>query len=169
MRKIQKALVIFLSLTMIIGLFGIPAEVTQAAETKEGLYAVEGFYIKSISKSDNKLKITTYKSKQMTAMIDDHIILKKGKTFTFVLDKKAKYWIEYYLSGNVKKSSLNKIQKAIKISKKHKDVYEYAFETNNSDLESGDYPRLYIIVNEKGKVEEIQYNEGGFDILDYEE
>lgn len=169
MRRIQKTIIVILSLTMIIGLFGIPAEVAQAAETKEGLYAVEGFYIKSISKSDSKLKITTYKSKQMTAMIDDHIIYKKGKTFTFVLDKKAKYWMEYYLSGDVKKSSLNKIQKAIKISKKNKDVYEYAFETNKTNLGSGDYPRLYIIVNEKGKVTDIQYNEGGFDILEYEE
>ena len=77
--------------------------------------------------------------------------------------------MEYYLSGNVKKSSLKKIQKAIKISKKNKDIYEYAFETDNYDLESEDYPRLYIIVNEKGKVTDIQYNEGGFDILDYEE
>ena len=169
MRKIQKALVIILSLTMIIGLFGIPAETAHAAETKEGVYGVEGFYIKNISKSGNKLKVITYKSKQLSTARDEHIVFLSGKTHTFVLDKNVKYWMEYYLSGNVKKSSLKKIQKAIKISKKNKDIYEYAFETDNYDLESEDYPRLYIIVNEKGKVTDIQYNEGGFDILDYEE
>lgn len=167
MKKFFKLLSIILMIMTIL-FCGFQSDVTQAAETKEGVYGVQGYYIKSISKSGNKLKIATYKSKQLSTVRDDHLVFLSGKVHTFALDKNVKYLMQYYFSGEIKKSSLKKVQKSIKISKEYKDVYEYAYDTNYSDLESEDYPWIYFVVNGKGKVTDIQYREGAFDVLNYE-
>lgn len=169
MRKFSKIISIILSLVMAIVILESPLDIAQAAQTKEGVYGVEGYNIKSISKSGNKLKVTTRQSKQMSTVRGEHLVYLKDKTQTFILTKKTNYLMQYYLSGNVKKSSLSKIKKAIKISTKYKDEYEAASEDEYFDMETSDYPFLYILVDKNGKVTDIQYSEGGFDILYYEE
>lgn len=164
MKNKKKILVIMVALLFAGMIF---STISYAAETKKGMYAVEGYKIKSITKSGNKVKVVTRHGSDMTTVRGEYLKYLKGKTHTFNLDKNVKYKFQYYNSKNIKKTTWSKIKKAIKISNKYKGVYESEEDDSFSTFDSSDYPRLYLTVNKKGKVTEIVYSEGKLDILSH--
>ena len=163
MKKMFKRVAVLLSFMLLIATIAPTTEVIQAAaQKKAGTYSVDGYLIKSISKSGNKLKIVTKNSCDMSVLRDENFDYLSGKTFTFVLDKNIYYEMLYYATGDVKKSSYSKIKKAVKKSKNHREVYEAAKEYL-SDMTIDDYPCLYILVDENGKATDIMYTQGKFD------
>ena len=164
MKNKKKKVILIVSVLLMSMMF---STASKAVEKKKGMYVVEGYMIKSLTKSGNKIKVVTDKSKQMTTVRGEHIVFLKGKTFSFNLSSKVDYSAQYYTTGNIKSVKWSKIKKLVKISRKNKFSYETAKENEYSSLTTADYPRLYIIVDKKGKVTDVMYTEGEFDILAY--
>lgn len=163
MKKMFKLFAVLLSFAILTTIIVPTTEIVQAAtQKKAGTYSVDGYLIKSISKSGNKLKIVTKDSGQMSIFRDENFNYLSGKTYTFVLDKNVYYEMSYYATGDVKKASYNKIKSAVKKSKNYSEEYEAAKEYL-SDMTIDDYPCLYILVDKNGKVTDILYAQGKFD------
>lgn len=163
MKKMFKLFAVLLSFMLLIATIAPTAEVIHAAtQKKAGTYSVDGYLIKSISKSGNKLKIVTKNSCDMSVLKDENFNYLSRKTYTFVLDKNVYYEMSYYATGDVKKASYNKIKRAVKKSKNYSEEYEAAKEYL-PDMTIDDYPCLYILVDKNGKATDIMYTQGKFD------
>ena len=94
MKKMFKLFAVLLSFMLLIATIAPTEEEIQAAtQKKAGTYSVDGYLIKSISKSGNKLKIVTKNSCDMSVLKDEnfnYLSRKKSKTKKIIIKVKGK-------------------------------------------------------------------------------